>query len=142
MQMTHRKSRSDAEALYLTVQHLGRLLRDIDVARGISNARFSVLVHLAFHGVDNVGELAAAERVSRPAMTRLVQDMEKSGLVRRGADSRDGRGVLVELTKKGRVIMRHVRNEKITLVLRQLDSLEPDSKRHLGSALRRLLDKI
>src|SRR5215469_15634480 len=113
MTLTRRKDRSDAEVLYLTVQHLGRLLRDIDVACGISNARFSVLVHLAFHGVNNVGGLAAAERVSRPAMTRLVQDMEKSGLVRRGADSSDRRGVLVKLTKKGRTIMRRVRNEKI-----------------------------
>src|SRR5215471_11867205 len=139
MTTTRRKARSDAEALYLTVQHLGRLLRDIDVARGISNARFSVLVHLAFHGVDNVGELAAAERVSRPAMTRLVQDMEKSGLVRRGTDSRDGRGVLVELTKKGRVIMRHVRNEKIALVRKQLEHLEPNSRGHLKAALERLL---
>src|SRR5215472_11603351 len=135
MQMTHRKSRSDAEALYLTVQHLGRLLRDVDVACGISNARFSVLVHLAFHGVNNVGELAAAERVSRPAMTRLVQDMEKSGLVRRGADSSDGRGVLVKLTTRGRAIMRRVRNKKITLVLKQLENLEPDSRRHVRLAL-------
>src|SRR5215472_986769 len=100
--------RSDGEQFYLTVQHLGRRLRDMDVACGITPARFSALVHLAFHGVNNVGELAAAERVSRPAMTRLVRDMERSGLVRRGADSRDARGVLVTLTKKGRAIMTRV----------------------------------
>src|SRR5690242_20267861 len=103
--MSHKKHQSDSERLYLLVQHLGRRLRDVDLAHGISSARFSVLAHLAFHGADNVGELAAAERVSRPAMTRLVRDMERSGLVRKAVDSRDGRGVRVELTAKGRSLL-------------------------------------
>src|SRR5262245_21315765 len=104
--MSGKKAKSDGEKLYLLVQHLGRRLRDFDVELGISPARFSTLVHLVFHDVgNNVGQLAAAERVSRPAMTRLIRDMEKSGLVRRLADSRDGRGVLVEITRKGRTVV-------------------------------------
>src|SRR5215469_1187331 len=107
--MSNKRERSDGERLYLLVQHLARRLRDIDDANGISPARFSTLVNLAFHGINNVGELAAMERVSRPAMTRLVQDMEKSGLVDRAADKRDGRGVVVKLTPKGRAIVDRIR---------------------------------
>jgi DNA-binding MarR family transcriptional regulator len=137
--MAPKKTRSDAELLYLTVQHLGRQLRDVDAGSGISGARFAVLVHLAFHEVNNVGELAAAEHVSRPAMTRLLQDMEKSGLVRRSADARDGRGVLVELTPKGRSTMKRVRTEKISLVARRLSPLPPSSRRQVKLALEALL---
>jgi DNA-binding MarR family transcriptional regulator len=136
--MRGKTRRSDGEQFYLTVQHLGRRLRDIDVACGISPARFSSLVHLAFHGVNNVGELAAAERVSRPAMTRLVRDMEKSGLVRRTSDSRDGRAVLVELTAKGRSLVDRVRKKKIVYVSGALASLDPDLRRALRTALDRL----
>lgn len=122
------KHRTDAERIYLFVQHLGRRLRDVDLAAGISSARFSTLVNLAFHGVNNVGELAAKERVSRPAMTRLVQDMEEAGLVHRMADETDGRGVLVELTQKGRGIVDRVRNEKIALISSHLDSLDESER--------------
>src|SRR5215471_3001895 len=127
--MTVKEERRDGERLYLLVQHLGRRLRDLDLACGISPARFSALVHLAFHGIGNVGELAAAERVSRPAMTRLVRDMEKSGLVRRLADSRDRRGVLVELTKKGRAVVDRVRRRKIALISGELGLLDVESRR-------------
>src|SRR5665213_856010 len=132
------KSRSDGERLYLFVQHVGRRLRDIDMAHGISPARFSALVHLAFHGVDNVGQLAAHERVSRPTMTRLVRDMEADGLVRRRTDASDRRGVLVQLTKKGRDIVDKVRNDKIALISRRLQSLDSPTREAMRLTLRAL----
>ena len=114
------KQRPDAERLYLFVQHLSRNLRDIDVSVGLSAARLSALVSLRFHGVNNVGALAKIERVSRPAMTRLVRDMERAGLVRRRPDARDGRGVLVVLTKKGADAVDRARAKKIAFVSERL----------------------
>jgi DNA-binding MarR family transcriptional regulator len=130
--------RSDEERLYLFVQHVGRRLRDIDVAHGISPARFSALVHLAFHGVDNVGQLAAHERVSRPSMTRLVRDMEEDGLVRRTVDANDARGVLVALTKKGRDVVDQVRRAKIALIAEQIRALKGSER----AALRLTLEAL
>lgn len=132
------RERSDAERVYLFVQHLARRLRDIDVACGISPARFSALVNLAFHGVNNVGELASMERVSRPAMTRLVKDMETAGLVRRLADADDGRGVKVELTPQGRAIVQRVRTQKIALIARRLESLDGTARGAVARALEAL----
>lgn len=133
--MTSGKERGDGERLYLFVQHLARRLRDIDAAAGISPARFSALVNLAFHGVNNVGELAAMERVSRPAMTRLVQDMEEAGLVERLVDESDGRGVMVRLTPKGRGIVDRVRRAKIAFVETHLDSLDQGARVIVRGAL-------
>ena len=124
--MRHRKTQGDGERLYLLVQHLGQRLRDVDVACGITPARFSALAHLVFHGV------------SRPAMTRLVRDMEKSGLVRRRADSSDGRAVLVEITTKGRAVVERVRTRKIALVSAELETLDTKSCQAVRTALEAL----
>ena len=112
--------RSEAERLYLFVQHLARQLRGIDLALGLSSARLSALVSLRFHGVNNIGALAAMERVSRPAMTRLVRDMQTAGLVRRLPDAKDGRGVKVELTKKGARAVDLARTRKIAFVAERI----------------------
>jgi DNA-binding MarR family transcriptional regulator len=139
--MSEPKNRSDSEKLYLVVQHLGRRLRDVDLEMGISPARFAVLAHLAFHGANNVGELAALERVSRPAMTRLVRDMERDGLVRRQPDSSDGRGVVVALTAKGRATLERVRNKKIALIDREIAPLDDGAKKALRMAVAALGEK-
>ena len=136
--MTRKKTGSDGGRLYLLVQHLARTLRHLDIESGISPARFSALAHLAFHGVDNVGQLAAAERVSRPAMTRLVRDMEKSGLVSRRVDPRDGRAVLVQLTEKGRAAIDRAQAAKIAFVSAKLESLDGKSRRAVRIALKAL----
>lgn len=109
-------SLSDSERLYLIVLHLARKLRDFDVAAGISATRFSALASLIFHGEMNIGQLAAFERISRPAMTRLVRDLEKDGYVRRRADPADGRGIIVSTTPAGRRLVGKVRTAKIAFV--------------------------
>ncbi len=141
MGMAEPKNRSDSERLYLVVQHLGRRLRDMDLEMGISPSRFAVLAHLAFHGANNVGELAALEHVSRPAMTRLIRDMEKDGLARRLPDSTDGRGVIVSLTAKGRAILERVRNNKIALIEKEIAPLDETARQAIRIAVAALGDK-
>ncbi len=132
------KREGDGERLYIFVRHLGRKLAKIDMECGVSPARYSVLAHLAFHGHDNVGVLAAAEGVSRPAMTRLVKDMETSGLVRRSQDARDARGVIVAPTRKGRTIVERARARKVSLIDSHLEPLAPDQR----AAVRQMLEAL
>ena len=122
----------EAEQIYVFVQHLGRRLRDIDRAFAISPARFSALAGLAFDGPTNISELAAFERVKRPTMTRLVQDMERDGLVERHADPVDGRGVRIRITVRGRRLVQQVRQRKIALVQEFLDMLDPKAVSAIG----------
>src|SRR5262245_54256714 len=98
----------EAERIYVFVQHVGRRLRDIDQAFGISPRRFSALAGLAFDGPTSISELAAFERIARPSMTRLVQDMERDGLIQRRPDPTDGRGVRIRITAKGRALVEQV----------------------------------
>ena len=46
-------------------------------------------------------ELAADANVTRQAVTKVVDELERLGIVRRDADPADGRGVIVRYTDRG-----------------------------------------
>ncbi len=112
-----------AEQIYLFVQHLGRRLREIDAEHGLTPSRYSTMATLRFDGATNIGDLAVIERVRAPSMTRLIRDMQRDGLVRRSRDPKDGRGVLIDLSAKGRAAFDRVRVIKIALVADFLTTL-------------------
>ena len=124
----------DPERIYLFVQHLGRRLREIDAATGLTPARYSALASLHFNGSRNLGDLAADERVKPPSVSRLVRDMERDGLVRRAPDPSDGRGVLIELTPAAVAAFEAARAEKIALVADYLAALSPDMRAAISVA--------
>ena len=80
-----------ADRLHSAAIHLLRRLRVEDEALGISAPRLSALSVLVFAGPRRVGELAEAEQVEPPTMTRLVDGMERDGYVVRGPDPDDRR---------------------------------------------------
>ena len=77
-----------ADRLHSAAIHLLRRLRVEDEALGISAPRLSALSVLVFAGPRRVGELAEAEQVEPPTMTRLVDGMERDGYVARAARPR------------------------------------------------------
>src|SRR5919199_1876113 len=82
--------RAVADRLHSAAIHLLRRLRKVDEASGLSAPRLSALSVLVFAGPRTLGELAAAEQVRPPTMTRLVRALERSGLVTREHDPDDG----------------------------------------------------
>lgn len=90
------------DRLHSLAIHLLRFARTDDIASGMSAARLSALSVLVFGGSRTVTELAAAEQVAAPTMTRLLQGLERDGYVRRRRDAADGRIVRVTATAKGR----------------------------------------
>jgi DNA-binding MarR family transcriptional regulator len=86
-------------------QRFNELLAERFAARGFGEVRpsyGSVLVPLFERDGQRLGELAAAARLSKQAMTGLVQRCEADGLVRRDRDPVDGRAFNVHLTGRGR----------------------------------------
>ena len=59
-----------------------------------------VLRHLGEDGA-RPSEMAAKAQVTRQAITKALDDLERLGLVRRHADPNDGRGVTVRYTTRG-----------------------------------------
>lgn len=68
---------------------------------GLSHGEFRVLMQLV-GGQRSHGQLTRALLVSTGTMTNRLDRLDSAGLVRRHPDPGDRRGVLVELTEKGR----------------------------------------
>ena len=81
-----------------------------------------------------MGELAAAEQVRPPTMTRVVQALEEDGLVRRARDANDGRVVRLRATAKGRRVMQQGRTRRITTLAALLMRLSAAEVRRVREA--------
>src|SRR5262245_65493054 len=90
-----------ADRLHAAAIHLLRRLRAQDPAAGLSPARLSALSVVVFAGPVTLGQLAQAEQVSAPTMTRLVAGLEADGLLRREPDAADKRVVWLRATPRG-----------------------------------------
>lgn len=92
--------RAFLEAHARTVEILARELREEE---DLPLAWYDVLVHLseAEDGRLRMQELAGAVLLSKSGLTRLVDRMERAGLVCRTACSSDRRGTFAEITPEG-----------------------------------------
>ena len=116
-----------ADRLHSAAIHLLRRLRVEDEALGISAPRLSALSVLVSAGPRRVGELAEAEQVEPPTMTRLVDGMERDGYVTRRPDPDDGRAVIVGATSKGVRALEEVDRNGLTRWPRPSDPSPPES---------------
>jgi DNA-binding MarR family transcriptional regulator len=112
-----------ADRLHTAAIHLLRGLRRVDTGTGLSGPRLSALSVVVFGGPLTLGELAAAEQVRPPTMTRLVHALEARGLVTREPDERDGRIVRLRTTPKGRSLVAKGRARRVRALARQLEHL-------------------
>jgi DNA-binding MarR family transcriptional regulator len=97
--------------------HLLRRVRLADDrSMGMTPARRSALSVLVFAGPRSVSELAGAEQVTLPTMSKLVAAMEKDGLVRRERDDGDGRVVRLHATAKARRMAERGREERLAVL--------------------------
>lgn len=116
-----------ADRLHSAAIHLLRRLRREDARTGLSGPRLSALSVVVFAGPLTLGELAAAEQVRPPTMTRLVRALEARGLVTREPDEHDGRVVRLRATAKGRTLMAEGRARRVSALaetLRRVDDRE------------------
>src|SRR5271154_2297497 len=104
-----RKTRSDpaeiADKLHSAAIHLLRKLRREDESSGLNAPRLSALSVIVFGGPLSLGDLAAAEQVRPPTMTRIVDALETQMLITRQRDPADGRSVRLAATAKGKALL-------------------------------------
>lgn len=114
-----------ADVVHSAAIHLLRGVRAADVDAGIGPARLSALSVLVFGGPRRLTELAAAEQVRPPTMTKIVSGLEAGGLVRRFADRDDARAVRIEATTRGRELLVQGRRRRVARLSAAMASLEP-----------------
>lgn len=127
-----------ADRLHSAAIRLLRRLRREDAHTGLSGPRLSALSVVVFAGPLTLGELAAAEQVKPPTMTRLVRALETRGLVVREADENDGRIVRLRATAKGRTLMAEGRARRVRALAEGLRTLEAAEVADLAGAVETL----
>lgn len=105
--------------------HLLRRLRREDQRSGLTGPRASALSVLVFGGATTLGELAAAEQVRPPTMSRLVRALEREGLVRRERDPDDGRVVRLRATRRGAALLVAARARRVRRLAAPFERLTP-----------------
>jgi DNA-binding MarR family transcriptional regulator len=113
-----------ADRLHSAAIHLLRLVRQVDVAAGLGPAQLSALSVLVFGGPKSLGALAAAEQVKPPSMTRVVQELQAAGYVKRRPDASDRRAIRLEATAKGIRLLQEGRSRRTTLLASWLEELD------------------
>jgi DNA-binding MarR family transcriptional regulator len=111
-----------AARLRLVLTRLSRRLRQQGEA-GISQSQLSALATIDRSGPMTLGDLASAERVQPPSMTRVVSHLEEAGLVDRRASETDRRVVRVKATVEGRQLLRRSRSRKDAYLAQRLRTL-------------------
>jgi len=120
-----------ADRLHSAAIHLLRRLRVRDRESGVGPAQLSALSVLVFGGPRSLGELADAEQVRPPTMSRIVAGLERAGLVRRHA-TEDGRRVRLEASAKGTRILQEGRKRRVESLAKTLALLSEKERQQLG----------
>ena len=129
-----------AGRLHSAAIHLLRRLRVRDLASGIGPSQLSALSVLVFGGPRSLGELAEAEQVRPPTMSRIVEGLERAGLARRRT-AEDKRRIRLEATAKGTKILHEGRKRRVESLAQALESLTDLEIKRL-SDLAELLEQV
>jgi DNA-binding MarR family transcriptional regulator len=113
-----------ADRLHSAAIHLLRTLRRQDEATGLSGARLSALSVVVFGGPVTITQLASAEQVSVPTVTRMLAGLEHDGLLKRERDATDRRVVRVRPTAKGTRILVEGRRRRVAALSAELARLD------------------
>jgi DNA-binding MarR family transcriptional regulator len=135
--MAGRSNREEvADQLHSTAIHLLRLVRVQDPATGIAPARLSALSVIVFSGPVSLNDLARAEQVRPPTMSRIVDALEAAGLAHRRPNERDRRAVLIEATAKGIAMLKQGRKRRVRFLAARLARMSAAELSSLESSIK------
>jgi DNA-binding MarR family transcriptional regulator len=138
--MENEQLEETAARLRRSVTRLNRRLRQNSLA-DVSPAQASMLATIEKLIKPTLGDLAKAEQIQPPSVTRLVQSLVDALLCTRTVDEHDRRAQRVELTAQGRKELQSIRRKKTVWLSSRLEELTA-TERKKAAELATLLEKI
>ncbi len=130
-----------ADRLHSAAIHLLRRLRREDDASGLPAPQLSALSVIVFGGPLTLGALATAEQVRPPTITRLVDKLERAGLVERTTDADDRRIARIAATARGVKLLHDGRRRRVASLAAALADLPTNERAALAKAVP-VLEKV
>jgi len=122
-------SATDAERLAadlrVAVARLARRLRQ-QTGTDLTASLLSALWSIERLEPVTLGDLAVAERVQPPTLTRIAARLEGEGLVVRRTDANDRRVTIVQLSPDGRRLLERTRTRRTAYLTKRLRGLDPE----------------
>jgi DNA-binding MarR family transcriptional regulator len=131
-----------ASAVHSAAIRLLRMVRREDRQTGISPPRLSALSVLVFAGPMSLAELAAAEEVRAPTMSRIVEGLVADGLATREADPANRRKVRIAATEEGRRRLEAGRERRVRVLTARLRRLADSEQRALARGVEVLVRTV
>jgi DNA-binding MarR family transcriptional regulator len=123
-----------ADQLHSLAIHLLRKLRREDESSGLNAPRLSALSVIVFGGPVTLGDLAAAEQVRPPTMTRIVNALEELGLVTKTKSASDARSTYLSATPTGKRLLMEGRERRVRALANQIGNLDAKDREALQRA--------
>jgi DNA-binding MarR family transcriptional regulator len=139
--MTRAATTGLAPKLRVSIARLARRLRQEGSPGDATPSQLAALALIYRSAPMTLGELAAAERVKPPSMTRIVGALEERGLVTREQSPEDGRVVRVQITDAGRRAHEEYQKRRDAWLDKQLAGFNADERKLLDQAAK-LLDRL
>jgi len=132
-----------APQLRFAVMRLSRRLRQ-HAPDDITPSQLSALAVVVREGPLTLSQLADAEQVQPPTITRVVDALGQQGLVTRAASDHDRRVAFVAATPKGRALVEAIRRRRDAYLAQRLRTFSPEELALLEQAaplLERLVEE-
>jgi len=135
------ETRDVAARLHSASIRLLRTLRREDDGSGLSAPRLSALSVVVFAGPMSLAELAEAEQVRPPTMSRIVDALVDRGLITRVTDPRDRRSVRIMATAEGQQLLNAGRERRVHALIGRLSRLAESERRALARGVE-ILERV
>jgi DNA-binding MarR family transcriptional regulator len=142
METTDHRVRSSelASELRFAVMRLSRRLRQ-HAPEDITPSQLSALSVIVREQRLTLSQLAVAERVQPPTITRVIDSLERKGLATRVPSDQDRRVAFVEATPGGRALVETIRRRRDAYLARRLRTFSSEDRALLERAAR-LLERL
>jgi len=129
-----------ASELRFAVMRLSRRLRQ-HAPEDITPSQLSALSVIVRERRLTLSQLAEAERVQPPTITRVIDSLERKGLASRVPSDQDRRVAFVEATRAGGALVETIRRRRDAYLARRLRTFSAEERALLERAAR-LLERL
>jgi DNA-binding MarR family transcriptional regulator len=116
------------------ITRFNRRLRQARPVGELTITQLSALTSLELAGALTPRELADAERVQPPTMTKIVAKLEERGLIQRTPHPTDGRQVILAASETGRAVVAEHRRARDAWLAQRLATLTAEERETLCRA--------